>query len=384
MAEEISVVLSRSDSSGFGFSLLGKPGLPPIIYNILDDSPAAESGEVEVGDVILKVNETDVNRFSTKEDPKIKASLRKHLLSHGDSDMAAVHKGGGGGGLGNSTALTNTVYAHQRPEPAIHQASHAGTNGSYPEQEPLLSSSSGGSNNRLVVVDDEERLQWEPLLANNSPDQKAKGQPKFEAFTMTGEYIINISRTQQSLIPKQQKKADNLRYHNSHTHHLRHQHNSVPNSPNEMDIGYRKNHCKSGSNSANTSPISANKRDSPIGEHAKSSTSFNTTFVRTSRSEDQLQDTKNMSAVDIEIDDDVTSSLNTLLDTRPDSGSTNNVCSSSNNSDRIVWTYNAPVTTFHEQRVFVEQQQRPHRVDVQRPGDDHLRTAQAGAHPLQR
>lgn len=140
-------------------------------------------------------------------DPKIKASLRKHLLSHGDSDMAAVHKGGGGGGLGNSTALTNTVYAHQRPEPAIHQASHAGTNGSYPEQEPLLSSSSGGSNNRLVVVDDEERLQWEPLLANNSPDQKAKGQPKFEAFTMTGEYIINISRTQQSLIPKQQKKV---------------------------------------------------------------------------------------------------------------------------------------------------------------------------------
>ncbi|KAI4460341.1 guanyl-nucleotide exchange factor [Holotrichia oblita] len=326
-------------------------------------------------------------------DPKIKANLRKHLLSHGDSDMAAVHKGGGGGGGGGGGALTNTVYAHQRPEPAIHQASHAGTNGSYSEQEPLLSSSSGGSNSNRLLVDDEERLQWEPLLAN-SPDQKAKGQPKFEAFTMTGEYIINISRTQQSLIPKQQKKADNLRYHNSHTHHLRHQqHNSVPNSPNEMDIGYRKNHCKSGSNSANTSPISANKRDSPVGgEHAKSSTSFNN-FVRTSRSEDQLQDTKNMSAVDIEIDDDVTSSLNTLLDTRPDSGSytsslvrlyrlnfewvkvfsvklhiiefnlivpvddgvieyagsTNNVCSSSNNSDRIVWTYNAPVTTTSEQ-----------------------------------
>ncbi|KRT83321.1 Pleckstrin homology domain containing protein [Oryctes borbonicus] len=288
-------------------------------------------------------------------DPKIKANLRKHLLSHGDSDMAAVHKGGGGGGgggnIGSGGALTNTVYAHQRPEPAIHQT-HAGTNGSCPEQEPLLSSSGGGggnvgSGNRLL--DDEERLQWEPLLANN--EQKPKGQPKFEAFTMTGEYIINISRTQQSLLPKQQKKVDNLRYHNSHTHHLRHQHNSVPNSPNEMDIGYRKNYCKSGSNSANTSPVSANKRDSnpsPISENAKSSTSFTNNFVRTSRSEDQLQDTKNMSAVDIEIDDDVTSSLNTLLDTRPDSGSTNNVCSSSN-SDRIVWTYNAPVTTISEQ-----------------------------------
>lgn len=46
MAEELLVVLNRSENSGFGFSLLGEPGLPPIIYNILDDSPAAESGEV--------------------------------------------------------------------------------------------------------------------------------------------------------------------------------------------------------------------------------------------------------------------------------------------------------------------------------------------------
>lgn len=48
MAEELLVVLNRSENSGFGFSLLGEPGLPPIIYNILDDSPAAESGEVSI------------------------------------------------------------------------------------------------------------------------------------------------------------------------------------------------------------------------------------------------------------------------------------------------------------------------------------------------
>lgn len=48
MSEELLVVLNRSENAGFGFSLLGKPGLPPIIYNILDDSPAAESGEVSV------------------------------------------------------------------------------------------------------------------------------------------------------------------------------------------------------------------------------------------------------------------------------------------------------------------------------------------------
>lgn len=146
---------------------------------------------------------------------------------------------------------------------------------------------------------------------------------------------------------------DNLRYHNSHAHHLRHQHNSVPNSPNEMEMGHRTNHYKLNSNSANTSPVSANKRDStpsPTGEPAKSSSSFNN-FVRTSRSEDQLQVQKDssVSAVDIEIDEDVTSSLNTLLDTRPDSASSSNNACSTNNSDRIVWTYNAPVTTSLEQ-----------------------------------
>nr|CAD7444365.1 unnamed protein product [Timema bartmani] len=66
-------------------------------------------------------------------------------------------------------------------------------------------------------------------------------------------------------------------------------------------------------------------------------------YVRTSRSEDHLQFQKDasLSAVDIDIDDDVTSSLNTLLDTRPDSGGSN----TNHEKDRIVWTYNAPVSS---------------------------------------
>lgn len=47
MAEELSVVLRRTnENSGLGFSLLGTAGLPPIIYDIVENSPAAESGEV--------------------------------------------------------------------------------------------------------------------------------------------------------------------------------------------------------------------------------------------------------------------------------------------------------------------------------------------------
>ena len=46
MAEELLVTLSRSDSEGFGFSLLGTAGLPHVIYDIVENSPAADSGKV--------------------------------------------------------------------------------------------------------------------------------------------------------------------------------------------------------------------------------------------------------------------------------------------------------------------------------------------------
>lgn len=186
---------------------------------------------------------------------------------------------------------------------------------------------------------------------------------------MTGDLMLNLSRTQQSsgLLPKYQKKVDSLRYNNHHTtihhhhnHHNHHHHNSVPSSPNEM--GHHRAYKCSGSNSASTSPVGISKRESGQslgtgGVHIDSNKSnatsaaaaataaaasfgYSSGFVRTSRSEDHLQFQKDpsMSAVDIDIDDDVTSSLNTLLDTRPDSGQ-------GLSSERIVWTYNAPVSS---------------------------------------
>ncbi|CAG9823807.1 unnamed protein product [Phaedon cochleariae] len=344
LAEELLVVLNRSESSGFGFSLLGEPGLPPIIYNILENSPAAESGEVEVGDVILNVNETEVIRFSTKEvlkclrlsadpvtlkikrDPKIKATVCKHLRSvSGGSDSDTIP-----GVHSTFKSLSG------RPEPGIHKMhrsaySPISTNGSCGEIEPLLS-----QHTEMQATEENERLQWHPLAA----EDKSKSQPKFEAYMMTGEHILNISRVPQPIVPKQQKKMDNLRYHNSHAHHLRHQqHNSVPNSPNETDLGHRMG-GKSGPNSVTTSPVSANKRDQH--QHPPSDP-YN--YVRTSRSEDQLQGQNelcNVSVANSEADEDVTNSLNTLLDTRPDSVGT------ASDSDRIVWTYNAPISEHHK------------------------------------
>lgn len=62
------------------------------------------------------------------------------------------------------------------------------------------------------------------------------------------------------------------------------QHNSLPNSPNEMELGgHRRTGGKSGSNSTSTSPISTNKRDHAPLQHPAATDSYN--YVRTSRSE---------------------------------------------------------------------------------------------------
>lgn len=44
--QELKVVLKKSENLSFGFSLLGTAGLPHVIYDICENSPAAECGEV--------------------------------------------------------------------------------------------------------------------------------------------------------------------------------------------------------------------------------------------------------------------------------------------------------------------------------------------------
>jgi hypothetical protein len=124
-----------------------------------------------------------------RQDPKIKATVRKHLLSVSGGDADNRNRSGG---LVNSLGNQRT-----RPGPAVHQ-SHVRTNGSCPEQEPLLEHDN----------EENERLQWEPLAAT----EKSKGKPKFEAYMMTGEHILNISRMPQTatIIPKQQKKVSGV------------------------------------------------------------------------------------------------------------------------------------------------------------------------------
>lgn len=47
MADDILVTLSKPEmSSGLGFSLLSKADCPPVIYDVIENTPAAECGQV--------------------------------------------------------------------------------------------------------------------------------------------------------------------------------------------------------------------------------------------------------------------------------------------------------------------------------------------------
>ncbi|KPJ19007.1 PH and SEC7 domain-containing protein 3 [Papilio machaon] len=324
MADERLVVLNRSDNLGFGFSLLGEAGLPHIIYKIEENSPAARSGEVEAGDVLLKVNGTDVNRFTTKEvlkclrlssdpvtlrlkkDPEIKANVRRYISAAAERRAAAAR----------------TKRDKSSSPPSSNSNSNTNSN----------SSSKSSSNGSDVVSGDS----CEALLT----EEKARGrptQPKFEAYMMTGDLILNLSRVEHP-------------HHNHHapTHRTHyHRYNSTPASPSENRLAARVELAQRHNSSPDTG-LGTEHANKLNGQAAGEMASRAQHVVRTSRSEDHLQKESSLSAVAVDMEEDVTSSLNTLLDARPDSATPGPRSDSDLERDRIVWTYNAPVSCSSE------------------------------------
>uniref|UniRef100_T1J301 PH and SEC7 domain-containing protein 4 n=1 Tax=Strigamia maritima TaxID=126957 RepID=T1J301_STRMM len=148
--------------------------------------------------------------------------------------------------------------------------------------------------------------------------------PRFEAFMMTGDLILNLNAKTSGYasnilggggsLPSKSK-----RHEKNHVHAT-----STPASPEENDLRTK------GKGTKRELP-NAHGIGSPVADKKPA---FG--YVRTSKSEDHLHPKDSLTTVNIDIDDDdVAASLNTLLDTRPDSANSAN--------DRIVWTYNAPV-----------------------------------------
>jgi PH and SEC7 domain-containing protein len=123
---------------------------------------------------------------------------------------------------------------------------------------------------------------------------------------------------------------------------------SVPTSPTSLstpllDAAKRRELASSVPTSPECNQVDvAQRRNSHQQQNGVCVRKIDASGFRTSRSEDHLQLSQREStmgnAIPIDIDEDVNSSLNTLLDTRHDSDGSPN-----SDRDRIVWTYNAPI-----------------------------------------
>ncbi|XP_070491117.1 PH and SEC7 domain-containing protein isoform X2 [Chironomus tepperi] len=214
--KKLLIKLNKDEYGSFGFSLLGKfEGIPHVIYEVIEDSPAAD--EIEAGDVILKVNGTDVHRYSTKEvlkclrlsedpvtlelkrDPNIKDHVRKYLAATS-----------AGQEIGNSSSIPSSPVNNSSKGHRISSSdSSASRKSRIPVNNVRISSISAPQSPQAI----KPKYQSQIPTANGITQKKQT--PRFEAYMMTGDLILNLSRTPQSsnLIPAQAKKStmDSLR-----------------------------------------------------------------------------------------------------------------------------------------------------------------------------
>ncbi|XP_015366414.1 PREDICTED: PH and SEC7 domain-containing protein 2 [Diuraphis noxia] len=237
---------------------------------------------IEVGDIIIKINNEDVRKCSIKEvlkclrlaqNPIILKLVRDPAIKNKVHDKLAED--------GNSPQLLLRDIDSPPPPPQHHPP-------------PL-----------------------EMVTRTNTNKVEA---PKYEAFMMTGERVIKMSKNSQvSLLPKRDRKVDCLVKNGGPKKFHKVNSNSVPSSPVEND---RPNITKP--NSGNTSPVSPPPTNM-------------SNYKRGSRSEDPLRSNSeypmsSTTSIDTE-DDDITSSCNTLLNTY--------VKPLEMEDKRVLWTYNA-------------------------------------------
>lgn len=214
------------------------------------------------------------------------------------------------------------------------------TNGNgvlYHRQSSCTSTSSSRTRRKKDPIVHSHSAPLQDITSSRKYDNEPAGgststaQPTFEAFVMTGERVLKLTKNT-SLGPKHQKKIDSLKGQNCRTGknacsstNQNYKFKSTPSSPVESD-----NSTDMKSSSANTSPVSLS---SPL---QSTQSERNSPFLANmSKSDDDIQYKKDVSlstnSVQVD-DDDLTSSLHTLLDTRSDSKT---------DDKRVLWTYNA-------------------------------------------
>ncbi|CAG0900571.1 unnamed protein product [Darwinula stevensoni] len=193
------VQLTRGDSPSLGFSVLGGAGseLPPVIYEILENTPASNCHQLQAGDVIEAVNDREVIKCTTKEDPQVKDQVAKYLNSTPDLDS-------------HRNAISRKDLRGVREIIARRQV-EVMANGTDSAIKPH-------TNGDTIATEDD------------GPQQ-----PKFEAFMMTGDKILNLSKVSSGELVSRPRGSRlpvrSGRYRSPYTPPATHQDHSAKHSP---------------------------------------------------------------------------------------------------------------------------------------------------------
>ncbi|KAF8795799.1 PH and SEC7 domain-containing protein like [Argiope bruennichi] len=242
------------------------------------------SRTLEAGDIILEVNDKNVVSLTTKE-------VLKCLRLSNDVVKLKVKK---------DATIKERVHNHMAASSELealrsYVKENSSSNGHIDTQHKSDKFESNGD-----VRENGENIPPSPTH-HIKPHTRQSDKPKFETFMMTGELIIKTKSSNTGFIsPK-----NNFKQHED----------NKPTSVSSVNSNFNKgeNDVKS---RGKATKREASDSHSPVAEK-KGSLSYGGNFVRTSRSEDYLQ--KNtVSAVNIEVEEEIATSLNNLLDTNRD------------------------------------------------------------------
>lgn len=331
-------------------SLKRKNGTAPkAIY----DSSPSESSSPSISDIASHQEDVESNNNNNRKNSK----LSKMITSSGDSRLNSIHSS-------VEEDEEQLIMEHGSPsnEPSMNDerkkkfnllnsgcvinTSSSSSSGSSPtnssnsspnrkENHDRVGSDNGqvgvSKNQKYSVLENEEHQL--NLLKKDKKHLHVTPSTSMSSTTTTSSASTTINRSETLLTP---------------TPDVSH---SVPTSPTSLstpliDAAKRRELASSVPTSPECNQLETARRNSS-NTHSQQQNGMcvrkiDSSGFRTSRSEDHLQHSQRegtmSNAIPIDIDEDVNSSLNTLLDTRHDSED-----SPSSDRDRIVWTYNAPV-----------------------------------------
>jgi PH and SEC7 domain-containing protein len=290
------------------------------------------SGDSRLGSINNSVDEEEEQLILDGSSAEHSLSDERKKKFNSIINSGCVNNTSSSSSTGSSPTNTNTNSSNSSPN--MHEnydGGGGGVGGGGSDNGDVGSSRSGQKKNqKYSVLENEENHQQQKQKQLEAQRKHLNVTPSASMSSTTSSASTTINRSETLLTP---------------TPDVSH---SVPTSPTSistplLDVAKRRELASSVPTSPECNQVDVvQRRNSHQQQNGVCVRKIDASGFRTSRSEDHLQLSQREgtmgNAIPIDIDEDVNSSLNTLLDTRHDSDGSPN-----SDRDRIVWTYNAPV-----------------------------------------